>query len=76
MGDLNLQNFANTAWAFATAGQKDASLFVALATAAEQRMDDFNPQNLVNTAWAFLTVGIQTSDLMKKFGAATSQLIE
>ena len=76
MDDLNLQNFANTAWAFATAGQKDASLFVALATAAERRMDDFNPQNLVNTAWGSLTVGIQTPDSMKKLGAATPQVIE
>jgi len=29
------QELANTAWAFVTAGQNDASLFAALATAAE-----------------------------------------
>ena len=45
------------AWAFATAGQKDASLFVPLATAAERRMGDLNAQELANTAWAFATAG-------------------
>ena len=51
-------------------------MFKALARAAERRVNEFTAQNLANTAWAFLTVGIQTSDLMKKFGAATSKLIE
>ena len=50
MGDFNVQELANTAWAFATAGQNDALLFAALATAAERRMGDFNVQNLANTA--------------------------
>ena len=48
--DFNMQELANTAWAFATAGQNDALLFAALATAAERWMADFNVQNLVNTA--------------------------
>ena len=55
MSNCNPQELANTAWAFATASQSDASLFAALATAAEQRMGDFNPQALTNTAWAFVT---------------------
>ena len=38
-------------------GQKDASLFAALAKAAERRMGHFNPQHLANTAWAFAMVG-------------------
>ena len=42
MSDFNAQELANAAWAFATADQKDVSLFAALATAAEQRMGDFN----------------------------------
>ena len=50
MGDFKAQNLANTAWAFATAGQNDALLFAALATAAERRMGNFNVQNLTNTA--------------------------
>ena len=43
MGDLNPQSVANTTWAFAMAGQQDASLFAALATAANQLIGDFNP---------------------------------
>ena len=57
MGDFNAQDLANTAWAFATAGQSDAALLTALARAAERRMGHFEAQELVNTAWAFATVG-------------------
>ena len=39
--------------AFATAGQHVASLFAALAKAAEWRTGDFKLQGLTNTAWAF-----------------------
>ena len=49
VGDFNTQDLANTAWAFATAGQSDAVLFTALATVAEQRMEDFDAQGLANT---------------------------
>ena len=63
MGDFNPQDLANTAWAFATAGQKDASLFAALATAAQRHMGAFNPQALANTAWAFATAGQQNASL-------------
>ena len=63
MGDFNSQNLANTAWAFATASQKDLSLFAALAIAAQRRLGDFNPQGLANTAWAFATAG-QTDALL------------
>ena len=41
MCDFNSQELANAAWAFAMADQSDASLFAALATAAEQHMGDF-----------------------------------
>ena len=43
-----LEELANTAWAFATAGQSDAALFASLARAAEQHMADFNPQDWAN----------------------------
>ena len=56
MGDFNSQDLANSACAFATAGQSDASLFALLATAAEQRMGNFNSQDLADTAWAFAKV--------------------
>ena len=50
MDDFNVQELANTAWAFASAGQPAVLLFVALATAAEQHIGDFKVQNLANTA--------------------------
>ena len=52
MGGFIPQNLANTAWAFATADQNDASLFATLGTAAELHMAKFNVQNLANAAWA------------------------
>ena len=58
------------------AGQKDALLFAALASASEQRMGDFNPQNIANTAWAFPTGGIRAPELMHKVSAAAFLLIE
>ena len=51
------QNLANTAWAFATAGQRAPVLLDAIAAAAVPRLRDFNPQGLANTAWAFATAG-------------------
>ena len=65
MGDFNVQNLANTAWALATAGQNDVLLFAALATAAERRMGDFKAQNLANTAWAFVTASQSDALLFK-----------
>ena len=47
---FNLQNIANTAWAFATVGQQDEQLFKALARMAERRLDKINAQDLTNTA--------------------------
>ena len=55
LGDFNVQDLANTAWAFATANQQDAQLFAALARTAKWRVGDFNVQELANTAWAFAT---------------------
>ena len=44
-----LQELANSAWAFATVGQKDELLLSALARMAERRLDQFDAQNLANT---------------------------
>ena len=52
MGDFNAQGLANTAWAFATAGQLDAQLFMALARAAECCVSNFESQSLLMTWWA------------------------
>ena len=38
LDQFNAQDFANTAWAFATVGQKDDQLFKALAKMAERRL--------------------------------------
>ena len=40
---FNLQNFANTAWAFAKVCQADVQLFKALARQAKRRLGDFKP---------------------------------
>ena len=45
-----MQDFANTAWAFATANHQDEMLFAALARAVEQQLSEFNAQNFANTA--------------------------
>ena len=50
LGDFNVQELANTAWAFATASQSEAQLFAVLARAAERHLGDFNVQHLANTA--------------------------
>ena len=52
LDDFNAQELANTAWAFATVGQKDEQLFKALARMAERRLAKFKAQALANTAWA------------------------
>ena len=65
LDQFNVQGLANTAWAFATVGQKDDQLFKALARMAERRLDQFNGQNFANTAWALATVGQQDDQLFK-----------
>ena len=60
MGAFNVQDLANTAWAFATAGQADAVLLLAVARVTEQRLGKFDAQSIANTVWAFTRV--QQSD--------------
>ena len=43
LDDFQPQELANTAWAFATLGQADAQLFMALASEAAWRLGDMNP---------------------------------
>ena len=64
MCDFDAQSLANTAWAFATAGQSDGQLFMVLARAAGWLVGDFNVQELSNTAWAFATAGEPTPALL------------
>ena len=56
-GNFMPGDIANTAWAFAAAGQADAPLFVALARVAECWLGSFSSQNLARTAWAFASAG-------------------
>ena len=42
LGEVQVQNLANTAWAFGTVCQKDEQLFKALARMAERRLHKFN----------------------------------
>ena len=70
MGDFNAQGLANTAWAFATAGQSDALLFMTLARAAERRVGDLSAQELANTAWAFATAGRSDALLLMSLARA------
>ena len=73
VGDFNAQELANTAWAFAKAGQPDAQLFMALARAAERRVGDFNAKHLANTAWAFAVANCYSDQL---FGPAFAHCCE
>ena len=50
LDEFNAQDLANTAWAFATVGQKDDQLFKALARMAERHLDKFRQQQIANTA--------------------------
>ena len=50
LDEFNMQNLANTAWAFATLGQKDEQLFKVLARMVEGWPDKFSAQGLANTA--------------------------
>ena len=43
--ELDVQNLASTAWAFATAGQWVGELFTAIATTAERWMNELKRQN-------------------------------
>eukprot|EP00929_Paragymnodinium_shiwhaense_P048416 TRINITY_DN24481_c0_g2_i3.p1 TRINITY_DN24481_c0_g2~~TRINITY_DN24481_c0_g2_i3.p1 ORF type:complete len:1080 (-),score=278.32 TRINITY_DN24481_c0_g2_i3:174-3413(-) len=72
LGDCNAQELANTAWAFAKAGQSDAELFEALARVAEKRISELNAQEVANTVWAFATTGHVDTKLF----AAAARVVE
>ena len=55
MGEITLQDLANTAWAFAKASRANALLFEAPARAAKLHMGVISVQGLANRAWAFAT---------------------
>ena len=59
LGEFNSQDFANTVWAFATAGFKAPRLFDAIADASLPLLGEFSSQNLANMAWAFATADVK-----------------
>ena len=73
VGDFSAQGLANTAWAFATAGQSDALLFMTLARASERHVGDFSAQELANTAWAFAIAGQSDALLFMMLGRAAER---
>ena len=46
VSEFKEQDFANTAWGFATLNQSDEKLFIAFAKEADRRMSEFNVQKL------------------------------
>ena len=76
LDQFNGQDFASTAWAFATVGQKDDQLFKALARMAERRLDQFNAQDLANMAWAFATAGQRDGQLFKTLAKMAERCLD
>jgi len=70
IGDFDPENLANTAWALATAGQKDASLFASLAAAVQLQIGVFKPLEVANTAWAFATASQKDASLFAALAIA------
>eukprot|EP00964_Phaeocystis_antarctica_P012386 scaffold6828_cov66-Phaeocystis_antarctica.AAC.1 len=65
------QELANTAWAFATAGQRAPALLDAIATeAVRSSLREFDPQNLANTAWALAKADHAAPVLLDAIAAA------
>ena len=48
LSEFNVQNVANTAWAFAAANHLDEKLFASQTAAAQRRLSEFNVQNVAN----------------------------
>jgi hypothetical protein len=75
LGKFNLQDSANTAWAFATAGHAAPALFDAIAAKATPRLGEFDQQALANTAWAFATAGHAAPSLFDAIVAEAAPLL-
>ena len=57
VGELNPQELATTAWAYATARRRAPALYDAIAAEATGRVRTLNPQGIANLAWAFARAG-------------------
>ena len=63
VNEVDAQNLANTAWAFATLGQLDEKCLAALSREAALPVSEFNAQGIANTAWAFAKAGESNTSL-------------
>ena len=72
---MTVQGIANTAWAFATAGQLDAALCAELARVAGRRVCQFKAQDFGNTAWAFATASELDCAVFAPFARAVEWLV-
>ena len=70
--EQEIEELANTAWAFATAGHAAPALLDAIAAAAVPRLRDFTPQNLAISAWAFATASHAASALLDAIAVAAA----
>ena len=52
LGGFKPEDLANTAWVYATSGQMDVQLVLALVRAADRRLGDFKPHEFANAARA------------------------
>ena len=75
VSEFNVQDIANTAWAFATLDHWDDKLFAALAREAEMQVSKFNAQNIAKTAWAFATLGQLDEKLFAAFAKSAERRI-
>lgn len=67
--ELNRQELAMTAWAFATLGIRAQPLFTAISAAARQRISAFGMLELSNLAWAFSRLAERDGHLMEAISA-------
>ena len=71
-GELGGREFANVAYG-AARGVRDAPLFAAFATAAQQLMGNLKAQELANVAWAFAATGQKDASLFAAFATAAKR---
>uniref|UniRef100_A0A6U6UKG7 RNA-editing substrate-binding complex 6 protein domain-containing protein n=1 Tax=Zooxanthella nutricula TaxID=1333877 RepID=A0A6U6UKG7_9DINO len=67
---FSFRSLATISWAFATARQHDARLFVVLAAGMRASVAEANPQELANSAWAFATAKVHDPGLFTRLADA------
>mmetsp|Transcript_71047 Transcript_71047/g.111203 ORF Transcript_71047/g.111203 Transcript_71047/m.111203 type:complete len:169 (+) Transcript_71047:2-508(+) len=70
ISELNRQELAMTAWAFATLGVRNQPLFTSISAEAIRKMSAFGPLEVSNLAWAFARLAERDETLMSALSAA------